>query len=127
VVDDLKMLGGIEWISESHASHGEDTSVRSCALESGTNGSALLVIQSCRFKDIRFASRVWMTHLQYFNLYALLLTKRYRTVDIGPRSVWQFFLPPPGISGTRSEALRWFKEHWNITEPALIEIAVGKS
>jgi hypothetical protein len=39
----------------------------------------------------------------------------------------RFFLPPPGISGTQSEALRWFEEHWNITEPALIEIAVGKS
>jgi hypothetical protein len=39
----------------------------------------------------------------------------------------RFFLPLPGISGTRSEALRWFEEHWSITEPALIEIVVGKS
>jgi hypothetical protein len=36
-------------------------------------------------------------------------------------------LPPPGIAGTRYEALRWFEECWRIIEPALTEIAVGKS
>jgi hypothetical protein len=39
----------------------------------------------------------------------------------------RFSLPPPGISGKQSEALRRFEEHWSIIEPALIEITVGKS
>jgi hypothetical protein len=97
------------------------------------------VFQSPRRDSLIQAKSEALKHLQLLSAFSLentegrlkqVFDRRLNVRDlrhIGRILAARFFLPPPGISGTRSEPLGRFEEHWSIIEPALIEIAVGKS